>query len=885
MSSENVEPELAEVPLEESEGYRVLLDLSQGKTGDVPPEWLARHVPLLNSDADWPVQRAAMEAVLRRHSFARRDSLRVAERPRGGRPFGVYRTRRYRSSLRPYSTLLASLDPIVASCDCADFVRNSLGVCKHVLTVVGDVVSRPRALKRALESEERQSTTPRSGPTLAWDSVRPLYGAGDWLDRIRIDGLESGNSVTGFDRIRKHFRHDGDGVAHLRSAYADDNEKRLSLVNDLWSFVESGRGSEGAPALVALLRMERNRLLQLRKSTLSSAQIRSALRGLNVRPYRYQREGIAQFFESGRLLLADDMGLGKTAQAIAICHALRTTDRVRRGLIVVPSSLKPQWMREWKSFTDVPIENVEGSPREREAHYRRAKKVFLLTSYELLLRDLGSIQSWKPEIVVLDEAQRIKNWATKTALSVKRLAPKYRLVLTGTPMENRLEELASVFEWVDSFALEPKWRLVPFHTTYTDGSKQVRGARNLDTLRTRMAKSMIRRTRAEVLDQLPTRSDTLVPVEMTGDQKEEHAALNQPIASILGRARRRPLTPQEFLKLMSLLTTQRIIANGLAQLRFNDIWPGLRQSPPELSVLRGLATPKLIEVREILTQLVGEQGRKVIVFSQWRRMLKLANWAVSDVLADAGKRAVFFTGQERPKRRTQNIVELHDDPATSVLFASDAGGVGLNLQKAASCCINLDLPWNPAVLEQRIGRIYRIGQNQPISVYNLVTEGSIESRIASLVSDKKALFSGLFDGTSDEVDFDSAGSFLSKIERIVEVPEITEADEDAELDGEQPALERELDELISTASESADDVGGSGPADSFQTAELSDRDREDGEAIASGAGEVGDLFAQLKMSPTADGGISIEAPREAAATLATLFEGMAKLMRSQANPK
>ena len=114
----------------------------------------------------------------------------------------------------------------------------------------------------------------------------------------------------------------------------------------------------------------------------------------------------------------------------------------------------------------------------------------------------------------------------------------------------------------------------------------------------------------------------------------------------------------------------------------------------------------------------------------------------------------------------QNIVEFHDDPAFSILFTSDAGGVGLNLQRAASCVINLELPWNPAVLEQRIGRIYRLGQKQPIDVYNLVCEQGIESRIADLVGNKQAFFKGLFDGDSDTVKFDQAGSFLARVRKL-----------------------------------------------------------------------------------------------------------------------
>jgi SNF2 family DNA or RNA helicase len=173
-----------------------------------------------------------------------------------------------------------------------------------------------------------------------------------------------------------------------------------------------------------------------------------------------------------------------------------------------------------------------------------------------------------------------------------------------------------------------------------------------------------------------------------------------------------------------------------------------------------------MELRQLVRQIVIDQGRKVVIFSQWRRMLHLAQWAVSDILAELRLRSGFFTGVEKQKRRTQNIVEFHDDPEFRILYASDAGGVGLNLQRAANCVINLELPWNPAVLEQRIGRIYRLGQKLPIDVYNLVCEQGIEARIADLVGNKQAFFTGLFDGDSDSIKFDQAGSFLSRVQKL-----------------------------------------------------------------------------------------------------------------------
>jgi SNF2 family DNA or RNA helicase len=544
-------------------------------------------------------------------------------------------------------------------------------------------------------------------------------------------------------------------------------------------------------------------------------------------------------------LLADDKGLGKTAQAIAACHALWHAGRIRRGLIVAPAALKPQWLREWQAFTTAPARIVDGNPDLRGGTFDSCKRGFLITNYEQLIRDVTLVRAWEPDLVVLDEAQRMKNWATKTALTVKQLDPPYRLVLTGTPMENRLDELASIVEWVDDLALEPKWRLVPWHMA--DG-----GVRNLDTLRQRLSGCMLRRVRQDVLPQLPERTDARVDVEMTPEQQAAHAELDPSIARLAHIGKKRPLTPPEFLKLMQLLATQRIISNGMAQLNFDEVWTDLQkiQRPTE-STLKGLASPKLIELRELVEQIAVEQGRKVVVFSQWKRMLKLADWATHSLLARGGARAAFFTGDEGPKKRTQNIVDFHDDPTCRVLFATDAGGVGLNLQRAASACINLELPWNPAVLEQRIGRIHRLGQKKPIDVYNLISEGGIESRIALLVGGKQAVFKGLFDGTSDTVSFEQSGSFLSRIEKVV-APVVDAPQDDA--------AEQEVEALVAAAEESKD-----------RTPEPE-----------SPSVDVAKLLGALKVEKTKAGGLRIEAPREAASTLAAVFQGFAQLLQAAA---
>jgi len=822
--------------------------------------------------ADFAVASDALDALLRRLASSRDDDLIVRTAP-GGWSVG-----RRGKRARGYAVWLD--DTGDASCNCPDFAKAALGLCKHALAVMA--------------GSSRRRVKPRA---LRWDPVRPLTGPGDWLARVWHDPRAAlPRGLVAMFQLAPAAR-------PIDAAGLTEPARRLAIVEKLIAACRRNPAL-AEPALLPLLEAERASLG--RRKAIGSREIDRLLRGLKQTLFPYQREGVARFLEVGRLLLADDMGLGKTAQAIASCHALFAAGHVRRAVIVVPAPLKPQWAREWQAFTDLALVTVEGSPDERVRSYRRRGDGVLLVNYEQLLRDLPEVQRYAPELVILDEAQRIKNWETKTAAMVKRLEPTWRLVLTGTPMENRLDELASIMEWVDEPALEPRWRLPSWHTIRVDGHREVIGARNLDTLRTRLAPSMLRRVRSEVLAQLPPRRDQRISVALTEGQVAAHAELEPPIAQLLRKTRNRPLSQAEFLRLMQLLTQQRMICNGLALRDFGEVWPTLERSRRRSEALLGaLDSPKLLELRDRITDLVVTQERKVVVFSQWRRMLKLAAWVTADVLAAAGVRVAFFTGEESQRRRTENLVAFHDDPNTRVLFATDAGGVGLNLQRAASCCINLEMPWNPAVLEQRIGRIFRLGQTQPVDVYNLVAASGIEDRIAALVGDKRALFVGLFDGTSDEVPFDSAGSFMARVREIVE-PEA--ADGGAELDDAGPdASDAVLDRLAEPAGESPEpgespergespepralrsdgsgasaagvDGGVAGVADSRGAAE------SPGLAAAPAGidlGELGAMMSQVVVRSLEGDRVALELPRSAASALGGLFRALATAVEGSA---
>jgi SNF2 domain-containing protein/helicase-like protein len=891
-------------PLDLQETRAVLLEMARRKSGRLPPEWLVGQALRVAEGTDWAARRAALDALLRRLSFAGRDELTIEERPRRDALVGRYvlagrrrqDTERKRASTerRPYDIHVYGLEPLAGSCNCADYLRSSLGLCKHLLVVLEDIA------KRRFKAPAQDSrVTAAERPALSWDPVRSWTGKGDRLDGLRwSDGPDAGTRPA---RTRGMALDSAIAAAltagRPSTAVLEDFEKRTALITALLARHDVANAS-AEPAALAVLREERDSLARQAAGRAAAAEVLPHLKTLLRRLYPYQREGVVRFLERKRLLLADDMGLGKTTQAIAACHALYAAGRVERGLLIVPAALKEQWLREWQATTDrVPLVAVDGRAEERARLFAETKRGFLVMNYEQLLRDLKAVRGFAPSLIVLDEAQRIKNWATKSSAYVMSLEPEWRLVLTGTPLENRLEELATLLDWVDDTALAPKWRLAPWHTTWgVEGKTERVGARHLDTLRERLEPCLLRRVRRDVLKQLPPRSDVRVPVEMTAPQREEHDARIVPIAQLLQAGRRRPLRQAEFLKLMQLLAQQRIISNGMALLRFDEVWPVYSQARADDALLASSASPKLIELRRVIRQLVIEQNRTVVVFSQWRKMLRLSEWAVRDVLEDAGLSSVFFTGQESQHTRTQNVVALHDDPNVRVMFLSDAGGVGLNLQRAANACINLELPWNPAVLEQRIGRIYRLGQEDPIDVINLVTEHGIEARIAGLVGNKHALFSGLFDGTTDAVQFDGPTSFVGDIERLVEpveVPELETSDDASEAPDEaiEPELEAPAASAPPIAVQAVTTQAITAQPDTVQPTLAADEAGADVEPTAPGLEaspprlesiqrlDIASLFARVTVSRTPEGGVRIEAPPSAAADLTELLSGLTGLLR------
>ncbi len=648
---------------------------------------------------------AAWQAALRRqYGRAQRFELRNV----GAEPiFSEYRVRNPESG-RAYRVAIRGTGLGENFCSCPDFKTNQLGTCKHVEFTLGSL-ERRRGGKTAL----RRGFTPRYSevwlqygarrtvrfrpaarcPAAVLRQARRCFDSahGDLLPDVRSEALDA------FLQAVKRTRHDvrvyDDALAHLNEVGA--TQRRHDVLKQHYP-----RGA-------------------------SSAAMR---RLLQVPLYPYQAEGALFAARAGRALIADEMGLGKTIQAIAAAEILMRHAGVQRVLVVCPTSLRQQWTDEITRFTRRNAAIVAGTPAQRSQQFAGTAE-YLITSYDSLIRDRQTAQAWRPDIVIADEAQRIKNWETRAARALKDLESPYAFVLTGTPMENRLEELVSIVELVDRYRLGPLWRFLHNHQVHDDGGRVV-GYRQLDQIRGTLSPIMLRRRQADVLQQLPPRTDKRLYVTLTREQREIHEERSEVVARIVARWRRqRFLSEGDQRQLTAALQQMRMVCNSTYLLDAStDHGTKVRLAMQNLSEL--LETPET----------------KVVIFSQWLATQELLIKAIEK----HGWGYVRFHGSVPGQARGALVRRFREEPACRVFLASDAGGVGLNLQHA-SAVINMDLPWNPAVLAQRIGRVHRLGQHRPVRVLEIVAENSIESGMLKLLGFKQSLFAGALDGGKADV--------------------------------------------------------------------------------------------------------------------------------------
>jgi SNF2-related domain/Helicase conserved C-terminal domain len=639
--------------------------------------------------------------------------------------FGTFRTQSGSGGF--YEVEIRTLDGVTNSCGCIDHRVNGLGTCKHIEGVLAAL--RRRGAKAFCEAAARGS--PRTEvfldcrgaamPTLVWPAGdgRHMRAARGWLA-----------SFVGPDGTLTSDPNEVEALVSAWRAAPADIHRRIRVSRHFSSWLER-------------LRRESSRE-EARATFLAEVKDGAASFDLLHHPLLpYQREGMLHLAFGERVLLADEMGLGKTVQAIAACELLARRKGIARVLVVCPASLKAEWEEQIARFTERPARSVFGARPARLAAYREPT-FFTIVNYEQVLGDAQDMNEiLRPDVIVLDEAQRIKNWQTKTARRVKSLRSPYAFVLTGTPIENRIDELYSIVQYLDPELVGPLFRFNREFYALDERGRPV-DYKNLAELRRRLQPVMLRRRKSDVESELPGRTVKTYFVPMVEEQRLRYDDYRVPAARLIAQAQRRPLTPKEFDRLMQLLACMRMVCDTPAILD-----PTCRVSP------------KLEELEGILSDLLEEPDRKIIVFSEWERMLDL----VRELAAEIGVEVAWHTGSVPQQRRRAEIMRFKQDPACRLFLSTDSGSVGLNLQ-VASAVVNVDLPWNPAKLEQRIARAWRKNQTRSVTVVNLVCENSIEHQILHLLGQKQALADGVLDGHGDLAAIKMPSGRAAMIERM-----------------------------------------------------------------------------------------------------------------------
>jgi SNF2-related domain/Helicase conserved C-terminal domain len=599
---------------------------------------------------------------------------------------------------KTYRVAVRGNEPGDSYCSCPDFRTNTLGTCKHILHVLAK-------LKRRFTAA--QLKRPYKRRTIG---VHVQYGGRAALRLLLPEKLDS-EADEALGKLRDR---DIDDVPDLlkRIQLLERQGRTVNIYPDAEEFIQRR---------LLLDRLAR-RVAEIRHRP-ESHPLRGELLKAELLPY--QLDGIAFAAGAGRAVLADDMGLGKTIQAIGV---------------VCPASVKSQWKNEIRRFCDRDCQLISGSIASRGVQYAN-DCFFTVCNYEQVLRDILSIERVNWDLIILDEGQRIKNWEAKTSRVIKGLRSRFALVLSGTPLENRLDELYSVVQFIDDRRLGPAFRFYNRHRVVDEKGK-VLGYKNLATLRENLQPVLLRRTRQSVRQQLPPRTNEIVRITPTEEQLDLHGSHMRLVKQI---------TEKKFLTEMDLIRLQKHLL--MCRMSADSTFLVDKQAPGYSS--------KLEELDGLFDRLFSEENRKVLLFSEWTTMLDL----IEPLLEKRGLSFVRLDGSVPQKLRQGLVHEFQTNPSRRLFLTTNAGSTGLNLQ-AANTVINVDLPWNPAVLEQRIARAYRMGQEQPVQVFVLVTEETIEEKLLSTLSAKHELALAALDTESDVDQVDLAGGIEELRQRL-----------------------------------------------------------------------------------------------------------------------
>jgi len=599
-------------------------------------------------------------------------------------------------------------------------------------------------------------------PTLNPEIAKTIY---------RQAGISLEYSPKALRIIREHravtFEYDSSGYVWIRPSKDDslrdmlDDETLKTYLT--WSpYYDAYRLRQAGSLKFAKIAFEKQRIMvQLSgfpKGQMGLERIHLP-RSVNIRLYPFQRRAVDFIIRSdGRACLFDEMGLGKTITATTALLELVKQKKAFRALIVAPNAVIEQWRGELVQKFNLNSTLVTSkSPLNERAALYDAPLVIL--NYELLRTDAELILQKNFDSVILDEVTRVKNWDTQTSEAVKKLIVRNLIALTGTPLENHLGELYNIVNIVKPgfFGRYNE----DFLRTYTlkvsgQGWQASRPIVNPDTLlelRRELRRISIRRTKAQVLKQLPPLTLQYVYTEPARNQKMIYDILEESLSETIldeyaystgSNEGPNPFTANR-MRLYTLLREacadismiagylrrkQRENTKDAIMLRDSSIFRRLLRIVMRLEP----ENAKLVELKELVKDLV-EQGHKLVIFSQFVPIVNL----IQDELGNEGITTLVYHGQLSEDARGQHLRDFIERPEFRVLASTDAGQFGLNLQ-VADVVVNYDLPWNPARLQQRIARLHRIGQVNKVLAVNFVVKGTVEEHVRDILERKRTLF-------------------------------------------------------------------------------------------------------------------------------------------------
>jgi len=565
-------------------------------------------------------------------------------------------------------------------CTCVDFRVNRLGTCKHVEAVLDHLEKEePEAFEAAIEN------------------------GSDLIDVVPSPDGRSLAVARNFDALPPRARgwFDSEGAALMEAAERTlrELEKLKPGALRISREVREWQARRAREADLFAARREYEQAVQAGRAPLSET-------ALPLAPY--QREGMLHLAFRERAIVADEVGLNRSAQAVAACALLERLGRASRVLVIAPYALRPSWEKEIAQRTSLSHRALPRSSAARREVYERPS-FFSLATYEQASEDVESINEiLAPDVVILDEAQRIRDWDAPVALRVKQLQSRYAFVLTSDEIGTDLDEVYALMSFVDPAVLGPLFRFNRDYYEFDEEGRPVT-ARNLDRLHEKMRPFVLRRTRAAVASQLPPLSQSVYAVDLSSRQREAYQTFERSARELQAEERKRKLTKPEREKLMRSLGMMRMVCDSVAVIGEQD-----RSEPPKLG-----------EFRRILAELIAGQSTKTVVYTEWERMGRL----LTKVCETLSIPCVFLHGELTAAERRRQASRFAEDPECQIAISTDVSASPLS-SAGVRTLVHFDVPWNPRRIEERRRVFENSGTGSRQELF-LISRDSVEERLLS----------------------------------------------------------------------------------------------------------------------------------------------------------